>query len=41
MMITSVEATIHNVPIHVPLLDRDFDRPIVFVRIETDEGVTG
>lgn len=40
-MITSVEATIHNVPIRVPLLERDFDRPIVFVRIETDEGVTG
>jgi len=41
MKITSIQATVHNVPIHVPLLERDFDRPIVFVRVETDEGVTG
>ena len=41
MKITSVEATIYNVPIHVPILEKDYDRPIVFVRVETDEGVRG
>lgn len=41
MKITSVQATTHNIPVHVPLLERDMNRPIVFVSIETDEGLTG
>jgi L-alanine-DL-glutamate epimerase-like enolase superfamily enzyme len=39
--ITSVQATMHNIPVHVPLLDRTMKRPIIFVEIKTDEGVTG
>jgi hypothetical protein len=35
MKITSIEATIYNVPIHVPILEKDYDCPIVFVRVET------
>lgn len=41
MKITSVRATTHNVPIHVPLLEQEVESPIVFVQIETDEGKTG
>jgi len=41
MKITSVQATTHNIPVHIPLLEEAMNRPIVFVRIETDEGVTG
>ncbi|MGD0803651.1 MAG: mandelate racemase/muconate lactonizing enzyme family protein [Candidatus Bathyarchaeia archaeon] len=41
MKITSIKAEIYNVPIHVPIIEREYDRPIVFVRLETDEGITG
>lgn len=41
MRITKIEATTHDVPIHVPLLERKISRAIVFVRIETDESITG
>ncbi len=41
MKISSVQATLHNIPVHVPLLEKTMKRPIVFVEINTDEGVTG
>ncbi len=41
MKIISIKATTHNVPVHVPLLETDIFRPLVFVRVETDEGITG
>lgn len=41
MKITAVQATTHVVPVHVPLLEKKINRPIVFVRVETDEGITG
>jgi L-alanine-DL-glutamate epimerase-like enolase superfamily enzyme len=41
MKITTALATTHNVPVHVPLLEKTIYRPIVFVAIETDEGITG
>ena len=31
----------HVVPVYVHLLDRSILRPIVFVRVKTDEGITG
>lgn len=40
MKITRVEATWHQIPVTVPLLPEQRQR-IVFVRVETDEGVTG
>lgn len=39
--ITSVKATIHNIPVKVPLLDKQMVQQIVFVEIATDAGVTG
>ena len=39
--ITSVKATIHNIPIEVPLLNKTLTEQIVFVEIGTDAGVTG
>ncbi|HEX9017187.1 MAG TPA: mandelate racemase/muconate lactonizing enzyme family protein [Chloroflexota bacterium] len=41
MKISSVRATTHRVPVRVPLIDKPIDREIVFVRVETDEGITG
>ncbi len=41
MKISRVEATIHRVPATVPLLAEPVMREIVFVRVETDAGVTG
>ncbi len=41
MKIAKVSATTHRVPITVPLLDKPINREIVFVRVETDEGLTG
>jgi L-rhamnonate dehydratase len=41
MKITTALATTHNIPVHVPLLEKTIYRPIVFVTIETDEGITG
>ncbi len=41
MKITKVTATTHRVPITVPLLEKKVNREIVFVRVETDEGLTG
>lgn len=39
--ITSVKATIHNIPISVPLLDKQMIEQIVFVEIATAAGITG
>ncbi len=39
--ITSVKATIHKVPVKVPLLNRPLNSQIVFVEVNTDQGVTG
>jgi L-rhamnonate dehydratase len=41
MKITSVKATTHSIPVHVPMLEVNMPRTMVFVRVETDEGVTG
>jgi L-alanine-DL-glutamate epimerase-like enolase superfamily enzyme len=41
MKTTRIEATSHRVPAKVPLLHEPIMREIVFVRIETDGGVTG
>jgi L-alanine-DL-glutamate epimerase-like enolase superfamily enzyme len=32
---------VHNIPVQVPLLERTMKRPILFVEINTEEGVTG
>jgi L-rhamnonate dehydratase len=41
MKITRIEATSHRVPAKVPLMHEPIIREIVFVRVETDGGVTG
>lgn len=41
LRISSVKATVHNVPVHVPLLEKTVKENIVFVEITTDDGVTG
>jgi len=41
MKITRIEATSHRVPAKVPLMHQPIIREIVFVRAETDGGVTG
>ncbi|HEX8712821.1 MAG TPA: mandelate racemase/muconate lactonizing enzyme family protein [Terracidiphilus sp.] len=39
--IASVKATVHNVPVKVPLLNKTMLNPIVFVEIATDAGIAG
>ena len=41
MKITRVEATTHSIPVEVPMLTHKIIRPVVFVVVETDAGVTG
>jgi len=41
MKVTKIEATTHQVPARVPLLKDPVMREIVFVRVETDGGLTG
>ena len=41
MKITNVKASIHRVPVEVPLLKEKIVTPIVFTAVETDAGVTG
>ena len=41
MKITNVQATTHNVPVPVPLMDEPVMRPFVFCQVDTDAGVTG
>jgi len=41
MQITKVEATSHVVPVKVPLLAEPVPWRVVFVRVQTDDGLTG
>src|SRR5215510_7742071 len=41
MKITDVKATLHRIPVEMPLLKEKIWTPIVFVAVETDQGVTG
>ena len=41
MKITDVKATLHRIPVDMPLLKEKIWTPIVFVTVETDQGVTG
>ena len=41
LRISSVKATVHDVPVKVPLLERTLKTQFVFVEVSTDEGVTG
>jgi len=41
MKIIAVEATTHDIPVQVPLIEATIHRPIVFARVETDEGIIG
>jgi L-alanine-DL-glutamate epimerase-like enolase superfamily enzyme len=41
LKITNVKASIHRVPVEVPLLKEKIVTPIVFTAVETDMGVTG
>jgi len=41
MRITNVRASTHNASIEVPLLDKPVEWSLVFVQVETDEGITG
>ncbi len=41
MKITGVTATTHRLPVTVPLLDKPIWREIVFVRVQTDQGLEG
>jgi L-alanine-DL-glutamate epimerase-like enolase superfamily enzyme len=41
MKITDVRATLHRIPVDMPLLKEKIWTPIVFVAVETDQGVTG
>src|SRR5450759_1618682 len=39
--IVDVKATTHCIPVRVPLIEEPIDREVVFVRLETDQGITG
>jgi len=39
--IVGVKATTHCIPVRVPLIEEPIDREVVFVRLETDQGITG
>lgn len=41
MKISSISASVHSVPVQFPLLTRPLIRRLVFVRVDTDEGLTG
>jgi L-alanine-DL-glutamate epimerase-like enolase superfamily enzyme len=41
LKITNVKASIHRIPVEVPLLKEQIVTPIVFTTVETDTGVTG
>lgn len=41
MKVVGVQATCHNIPTHPPLLAEAVYRPLVLVRVQTDEGITG
>ncbi len=41
LRISSVKATVHDVPVHVPVLEKTLKTQIVFVEVSTDENITG
>ena len=41
MEITDVTASVYDVPVQLPLTETTHDRTVVFVTVETDEGVVG
>jgi L-rhamnonate dehydratase len=41
LLIANIRATVHRVPVSVPLLKEPIRSPIVFVAVETDQGITG
>jgi L-rhamnonate dehydratase len=41
LRISSVKATVHDVPVKVPVLERTLKTQCVFVEVKTEEGVTG
>jgi L-rhamnonate dehydratase len=41
LRISSIKATVHDVPVEVPLLERALKTQFVFVEVNTDEGITG
>jgi L-rhamnonate dehydratase len=41
LKITDLRATLHRVPVQVPLLKEKISTPVVFTIVETDQGVTG
>jgi L-rhamnonate dehydratase len=41
LKISSVKATIYDVPVLVPILEKTLKTQLVFVEVHTDEGVTG
>ena len=41
LRISSVKATVHDVPVQVPFLQRNLKTQFVFVEVSTDEGITG
>lgn len=41
MKISRVSASTHRLPVKMPFLDRPINREMVFVRVETDDGLAG
>jgi L-alanine-DL-glutamate epimerase-like enolase superfamily enzyme len=41
LKITEVQATLHRVPVEVPLLAEKITTSVLFAGVETDEGITG
>ena len=41
LKITDTRATLHRVPVQVPLLKEKISTSVVFATVETDQGVTG
>ncbi|MDP2601328.1 MAG: mandelate racemase/muconate lactonizing enzyme family protein, partial [Deltaproteobacteria bacterium] len=41
MKITDVKATLHRVPVEVPLLKEPIVMAVLFAVVETDQGVSG
>ena len=41
MKITGVQASVHKISVQVPLLSESIPRELVFVRVQTDQGITG
>ena len=41
MEIRDVTASTHEIPINLPLLDDEYSIPLVFVQIDTDDGLSG